>query len=168
MRVKKSCPLKPQLVTDGAPHMLAIRAAVPGQTPDKKLSAHLQPIERWPHGGEAEADKGSPGLPEPVSPVTVLDLQTGAEPHVRRLEVKPPVTQPTGQELTPEPHAFHTPLSQVRGRIAHGLGWSKHWAIIATRFRCAPTIDTALLCTVCGLVNAHTHRWQTAKTAYCA
>jgi hypothetical protein len=165
---KKSFTLKTQLVTDGEHHILAISAAVPGKTHDKKLSAPLQTLERWPDGCEAEADKGDQGLAAQVSQRTVTDPQTGAEHYVPRLEGKTPFKKPKGKELTPEQHAFNTHLSQVRVRIEHGIGWGKNWAIIATRFRCAHTIYTAILCTVCGLVNAQTQRWQAAKAANCA
>jgi hypothetical protein len=135
---------------------------------DKNLSDHLRTVERLPDGCEADADKGSQGLAEQVSGVTVTDPQPGAEHQVPRLEVKTPFKQPKGQELTQEQQAFNTHLSQVRVRIEHCLGWVKNWAIIATRFRCAHEIYTAILRTVCGLVNAQTQRWQAAKAAYCA
>lgn len=147
---------------------MAISEAVPGKTHDKNLSDHLQTIERLPDGCEAEADKGYQGLAAQVSQRTVTDPQTGAEHHVPRLEVKTPVKKPKGKELTPEQHAFNTHLSQVRVRIEHCIGWVKNWAIIATRFRCAHTIYTAILRTVCGLVNAQTQRWQATKAANCA
>jgi len=168
MRGKKSFTLKTQLVTDGEPHILAIRAAVPGKLHDKKLSDHLQTVERLPDGCEADADKGYQGLAEQVSPVTVTDPQTGAEQQAPRLEVKTPFKKLKGKELTQEQHAFNTELSKVRVRIEHCIGWIKNWAIIATRFRCAPTIYTAILRTVCGLVNGQTQRWQAAKTAKAA
>jgi hypothetical protein len=168
MRVKKSCTLKTQRVTDGEHHILAISAAVPGKLHDKNLSAHLHTVERLPDGCEADADKGSQGLAAQVSGVTVTDPQTGAEHQGPRLEVKTPFKKPKGKELTQEQHAFNTHLSQVRVRIEHCLGWSKNWAIIATRFRCAHKIYTAILRTICGLVNAQTQRWQAAKADYCA
>ena len=168
IRVKKSFTLKTQLVTDGEHHILAISEAVPGKTHDKKLSDHLHTVERLPDGCEADADKGYQGLAEQVSQVTVTDPETGAEQQVPRLEVKTPVKKPTGKELTPEPQAFNTDLSRGRVRIEPCLGWSKKWAIMATRFRCAHTIYTAILCTVCGLINAQTQRWQAAKAANCA
>ncbi len=168
MRVKKSFTLKTPLVPDGAQHMLAISEAVPGKRHDTNLSAHLQPVERWPDGCEADADKGYQGLAEQVSQVTVTDPQTGAEQRVPRLEGKTPVKKPQGKELTQDQQAFNTDLSKVRVRIEHCLGWVKNWASIATRFRCAQQIYTAILCTVCGLVNAQTQRWQTAKAANCA
>ncbi len=168
MRGKKSFTLKTPLVTDGAPHMLAISAAVPGKRPDKKLSAHLHTVARLPAGCAAAAANGSQGLAAQVCPVTVTAPQTGAEQQAPRLEVKTPCKKPQGKELTPAQHAFNPELSQVRVRIAHGSGWSKNWAIMATRFRCAQTIDPALLRTVCGLVNAQTQRWQAAKAAKAA
>jgi predicted NACHT family NTPase len=148
--------------------MLAISAAVPGKMHDKNLSDHLQTVDRLPDGCEADADKGYQGLAAQVSPVTVTDPQTGAEQQVPRLEVKTPVKKPKGKELTEEQHTFNTHLSQVRVRIEHCIGWVKNWAIIATRFRCAHTLYTVLLRTVCGLVNAQTQRWQAAKAANCA
>ena len=56
-------------MTDGEHHILAISEAVPGKMHDKKLSDHLQTVERLPDGCEAEADKGYQGLAEQVSPV---------------------------------------------------------------------------------------------------
>ena len=155
-------------MTDGEHHILAISEAVPGKMHDKNLSDHLQTVDRLPDGCEAEADKGYQGLAAQVSPVTVTDPQTGAEQQVPRLEVKTPVKKPKGKELTEEQHTFNTHLSQVRVRIEHCIGWVKNWAIIATRFRCAHTLYTVLLRTVCGLVNAQTQRWQAAKAANCA
>jgi len=60
---KKGCTLKTQLVTDGEHHILAISEAVPGKMHDKKLSDHLQTVERLPDGCEARptrAIKASP------------------------------------------------------------------------------------------------------------
>ena len=168
MRVKKSFTLKTQLVTDGAHHMIALSEAVPGKTHDKNLSDHLQTVERLPDGCEAEADKGYQGLATPVPQVTLTDPQTGAEHQGPRLAVKTPFKKPKGKELTQEQQAFNPPLSKVRVRIEHCIGWIKNWAIIATRFRCAHTIYPAIMRTVCGLVNAQTQRWQAAKAACCA
>jgi hypothetical protein len=168
IRVKKSFTLKTQLVTDGEHHIVALSEAVPGKTHDKNLSDHLQTVVRLPDGCEADADKGYQGLAEQVSQVTVTDPETGAEQLVPRLAVKTPFKKPRGTELTPEHQAFNTELSKVRVRIEHCLGWIKNWAIIATRFRCAHKIYTAILRTVCGLVNAQTQRWQAAKAACCA
>ena len=165
---KKSCTRTTQLVTDGEPHMVAISEAGPGKTHDKNLSAHLQTVARLPDGGEAAADKGYQGLAEQVRQVTVTDPETGAEQLVPRLAVKTPFKKPRGKELTQEHHAFNTELSKVRVRIEHCLGWSKNWAIMATRFRCAHKLYTAILRTVCGLVNAQTQRWQAAKMTCCA
>ena len=141
---------------------------MPGKLHDKKLSDHLQTVERLPDGCEADADKGYQGLAEQVCPVTVTDPQTGAEQQAPRLEVKTPFKKPKGKELTQEQQAFNTELSKVRVRIEHCIGWIKNWAIIATRFRCAHTIYTAILRTVCGLVNGQTQRWQAAKAAKAA
>jgi hypothetical protein len=155
-------------VTDGEHHIIAISEAVPGKTHDKKLSDHLHTVERLPDGCEADADKGYQGLAEQVSQVMVTDPETGAEQQVPRLAVQTPFKKPKGKALTPEQQAFNTRLSQIRVRIEHCIGWIKNWAILATRFRCAHTIYTAILCTVCGLVNAQTQRWQATKAAYCA
>jgi DDE superfamily endonuclease len=168
IRVKKSFTLKTQLVTDGEHHSLAISEAVPGKGHDKKLSDHLHTVARLPDGCEADADKGYQGRAEQVSPVRVTDPQTGTEQLAPRLAVKTPFKKPQGKELPPEQQAFNTQLSKVRVRIEHCIGWIKNWAIIATRFRCAHKIYTAILCTVCGLVNAQTQRWQAAKAACCA
>ena len=98
----------------------------------------------------------------------VTDPETGAEQQGPRLAVKTPFQKSQGQELTQDHQAFTTPLSPGRVRLEHGMGWGKTWAIIATRFGCAQTIYTAILRTVCGLVNAQTQRWQAAKAANCA
>jgi hypothetical protein len=168
MRVKKSCTLKTQLVTDGEHPIVALSEAVPGKTHDKNLSDHLQTVARLPDGCEADADKGYPGLAEQVSQVIVTDPETGGEHLVPRLVVQTPFKKPRGKALTQEHQAFNPELSKVRVRIEHCLGWIKNWAIIATRFRCAHKIYTAILRTVCGLVNAQTQRWQAAKAACCA
>ncbi len=52
-------------------------------------------------------------------------------------------------------------------RVEHCVGWAKNWAILATRFRCAHTIYTPIMRTICGFVNVQTQRWQTTK-ANCA
>ena len=168
IQVKKSFTLKTQLLTDGEHHIVAISEAVPSKTHDKNLSDHLQTVARLPDGCEADADKGYQGLAEQVSQVTVTDPETGAEQLVPRLAVKTPFKKPRGKELPQEHQAFNTELSKVRVRIEHCLGWIKNWAVIATRFRCAHKIYTAILRTVCGLVNAQTQRWQAAKMACCA
>jgi hypothetical protein len=125
-------------------------------------------VERLPAGCEAKADKGYQGLADQVSQVSVPDPETGAEHPAPRLTVETPFKKPKGQELTEEQQTFNRQLNQIRIRIEHCIGWVKNWAIIATRFRCAHTIYTAIMCTVCGLVNAQTQRWQAAKVAYCA
>jgi hypothetical protein len=56
-------------------------------------------------------------------------------------------------------------------RVKRCIGWAKNWAILATQFRCAHTIYTAVMEVVCGLVNQQTKRWQNAnqtEEAYCA
>ncbi len=78
-----------------------------------------------------------------------------------------PFKNPKGGELTAEQKAFNRVLGALRVRVEHCIGWAKNWAILATRFRCAHTVYTAIMCTICGLVNVQTQRWQTAK-ANCA
>ena len=155
-------------MTDGEHHICAISQAVPGRVHDKKLSDELQTVDRLPDGCEANADKGYQGIGEHVARVTVVDPDTGVAQQVPRLHLKTPFKKPQRPELTDAQKAFNTHLNTVRVRIEHCIGWVKNWAIIATRFRCAHTIYTAILRTVCGLVNAQTQRWQAAKTACCA
>jgi hypothetical protein len=148
---KKAHTLKTQLVTDGDHHILAISAAVPGATHDKPLCDGLQTLARLPDGAEATADKGYQGLAAQVEAVAACDLAT-----------------PRGGELTEEQRRFNREVGAVRIRVEHCLGWRKHWAILATRFRCALDRYTPIMRVVCGLVNAQTARWQAAKTAYSA
>ena len=155
-------------MTDGGYHILAISHAVPGRVHDKKLSDALQTVDRLPDGCEADADKGYQGLSDQVAQITVVEPNTGGTRQVPRLHLKTPFKKPHGKELTDGQKAFNAQLSKVRIRIEHCIGWVKNWAISATRFRCAHTIYTAILRTVCGLVNAQTQRWQAAKTACCA
>lgn len=141
---------------------------MPGRVHDKKLSDALQTVARLPDGCETDADKGYQGLSAQVTQVTVIDSHTGAAQQVPRLHLKTPFKKPQGKELTDAQKAFNTQLNTIRVRIEHCIGWVKNWAIIATRFRCAHTIYTAILRTVCGLVNTQTQRWQAAKAACCA
>lgn len=95
----------------------------------------------------------------------VRDRTTGTEQVVPRLTVQTPYKKPRGGELTAEQHAFNAALSAIRIRVEHCIGWAKNWAILATRFRCAHEIYTAIMGTICGFVNVQTDRWQAAKAA---
>lgn len=162
---KKQFTLKTQFVTDGDHHIAAISEAVPGADHDKKLSDEVQTIERLPDGCEADADKGYQGLADQVTLVTIRNVETGVEQQVPRLTVRTPFKKPRGGELTDEQKRFNQQLSAIRVRIEHCIGWAKNWAILATRFRCAHSIYTSVMQTICGLVNAQTQRWQTAQAA---
>jgi hypothetical protein len=160
---KKAFTLKTQFVTDGDHHIAAVSMAVPGARHDKKLSDAVHTLERLPEGCEADADKGYQGLAEQVSLITVRDSETGIERQVPRVTVHTPVKKPKGQELTEEQKAFNRLLGAIRVRVEHCIGWAKNWAILATRFRCAHSIYTSVMQTICGLVNAQTQRWQAAR-----
>jgi len=160
---KKQFTLKTQFVTDGDHHIVAISAAVPGAEHDKKLSDDVQTIERLPDGCEADADKGYQGLAEQVTLVTIRNAETGVEQQMPRLIVRTPFKKPKGGELTVEQKAFNQQLGAIRVRVEHCIGWAKNWAILATRFRCAHSIYTSVMRTICGLVNAQTLRWQSAR-----
>lgn len=165
---KKAFTLKTQLVTDGDHHIAAISTAVPGATHDKKLSDEVHTLERLPEGCEADADKGYQGLAEQVDLVIVRNPATGVEQPVPRVIVHTPFKKPKGQELTEEQLAFNRQLGAIRVRVEHCIGWAKNWAILATRFRCTHSIYTAVMQTICGLVNAQTQRWQAAQATNCA
>lgn len=165
---KKQFTLKTQFVTDGVHHIAAISEAVPGAEHDKKLSDDVQTLARLPDGCEADADKGYQGLANQVTLVTIRNVETGIQQQVPRLTVRTPFKKPRGGELTVEQKAFNHELSAIRVRVEHCIGWAKNWAILATRFRCAHSIYTSVMQTICGLVNAQTQRWQTAQTAYSA
>ena len=141
---------------------MAISEGVPGAKHDKKLSDAVKTIERLPDGCEADADKGYQGLTDQVEVVTIRNAETGVEQQVPRLTVQTPFKKPKGKELTAEQKAFNLQLSAIRVRIEHCIGWAKNWAILATRFRCAKSIYTSVMQTICGLVNARTQRWQMA------
>ncbi len=162
---KKAFTLKTEFVTDSAHHIQAISEAVPGATHDKKLSDQVHTVEHLPDGCEADADKGYQGLDSQVSLVTVFDTNTGVFQRVPRLIVKTPFKKPKGQALTEEQQAFNSQLSAVRVRVEHCIGWAKNWAILATRFRCAHSIYTSIMRTICGLVNQQTQRWHAASIA---
>lgn len=165
---KKAHTLKTQVVTDGDHHILAISTPVPGATHDKPLCDALRTLERLPDGVEASADKGYQGLAAQVESVAVCDLATREERQHPRLTAQTPFKKPRGGEVTEEQRQFNRALGAVRIRVEHCLGWLKHWAILATRFRCAHDCYTTIMGVVCGLVNAQTARWQAAKGAYSA
>jgi hypothetical protein len=125
-------------------------------------------VERLPDGCELDADKGAQGLDKQVSLLTMIDLDTGQEQTVARLTVQTPYKKPKGGELTEEQRTFNALLNVIRVRIEHCIGWAKNWAILANRFRCAHSIYTSIMRTICGLVNLQTQRWQTIKFAYSA
>lgn len=162
---KKQFTLKTQLVTDGDHHIAAISEAVSGAEHDKKLSDEVQTLAHLPDGCETDADKGYQGLADQVTLVTIRNVETGMEQQVPRLTVRTPFKKPRGGELTVEQKAFNQQLSTIRVRVEHCIGWAKNWAILATRFRCAHSIYTSVIQTICGLVNAQTQRWQTAQAA---
>jgi hypothetical protein len=165
---KKQHTLKTQIVTDGAHHILAISTAMPGATHDKPLCDGLHTLDRLPDGVEADADKGYQGLAAQVETVAVCAIATHEEQQRPRLTAQTPHKKPRGGELTEEQRAFNRHLGAVRIRVEHCLGWLKHWAILATRFRCAHDRYTLIMCVLCGLVNAQTARWQAAQRAYSA
>ena len=162
---KKQFTLKTQIATDGEHHIWAISQAVPGTIHDKKLSDQVQTLEHLPDGCEADADKGYQGLAAQVKRVTVVSPETAETQAVPRLTVNTPHKKPKGEVLTEDQQAFNTALSAIRVRVEHCIGWAKNWAILATRFRCAHSLYTSVMRTVCGLVNLQTQRWQAAKAA---
>ena len=78
-----------------------------------------------------------------------------------RLTVRTPFKKPRGGELIVEQKAFNHQLSAIRVRVEHCIGW----AILATHFRCAHSIYTSVMQTICRIVNAQTQRWQSAQAA---
>lgn len=164
---KKAHTLKTQLVTDDDHHILAISAAVPGAKHDKPLCDELHTLDRLPDEVAALADKGYQGLAAQVPAVAACDVATRAEQCQPRLTVQTPHKKPKGGELTDEQRAFNRHLGAIRIRVEHCIGWLKHWAVLATRFRCAHDRYTPVMQIICGLVNAQTARWQAANAAYC-
>jgi hypothetical protein len=162
---KKQFTLKTQWVTDGDHHIVAISESVPGAEHDKTLSDDLHTTDRLPDGCEVDADKGYQGLEKQVERVTIVEVETGEQHEVARLTVQTPHKKPRGGELTEEQRAFNAALSAIRVRIEHCIGWAKNWAILANRFRCAHSVYTLIVCTICGLVNLQTQRWQAVKAA---
>lgn len=160
---KKQFTLKTQFVADRAHYVHAISEAVPGAEHDKALSDRLHTLDRLPMDCEVDADKGYQGLAAQIPYVQVRDAVSGATAVVRRLTVYTPIKKPKGGMLTEQQTTFNRLLSGVRMRVEHCIGWAKNWAIVATRFRCAHTIYTSIMCTICGFVNAQTQRRHTAK-----
>jgi hypothetical protein len=162
---KKQFTIKTQLVTDGEHHIRAISEGIPGSEHDKALSDELHTLERLPDGCEAELDKGYQGVEKQIDLVTVVDPKTGEAQEVPRLTVKIPYKKPKKGELTEEQCLFNAQVSAIRVRVEHCIGWVKNWAILANRFRCAHSIYTSIMRTICGLVNLQTETWQTSKGA---
>jgi hypothetical protein len=162
---KQQHTLKTQVVADDDHHIRASSAAVPGATHDKTRCDRVRTLDRLPDGAAADADKGYQGLAARVECVAVCEVATRAERQVPRLVVQTPHKKPKGGELTAEQRQDNHRLGSRRIRVEHCIGWLKNWAIVATRFRCAHTLYTAILRTVCGLVNAQTARWQAARAA---
>lgn len=162
---KKQFTIKTQVVTDGEHHIHAISAGIPGAGHDKTLSDQLHTLERLPDGCEADVDKGYQGLDKQVEIVTVVDMKTGEKQDMPRLTVQIPYKKPKGGELTEEQLAFNAQVSAIRVRVEHCIGWAKNWAILANRFRCAHSVYTPIMRTICGLVNLQTERWQAASPA---
>jgi hypothetical protein len=160
---KKQFTLKTQIVADSAHYIHAMSEAVPGAEHDKALSDRLHTLDRLPTECEAAADKGYQGLAAQVPYVPVRDTVSGATAIVPRLTVYTPIKKPKGGVLTEEQMTFNRVLSAVRIRVEHCIGWVKNWAILTTRFRCAHSLYTSIMCTICGFVNAQTQRRQTAK-----
>jgi hypothetical protein len=82
------------------------------------------------------------------------------------LAAQTPQKKPRGGALTEAQRQFNRALGAIRIRVEHCLGWLKHWAVVATRFRCAHDRSTPLRCVICGLVNAQIARWQATQRAY--
>lgn len=162
---KKQFTLKTQIVTDDDHHIRAISESVPGAEHDKALSNDLRTVDRLPDECEIDADKGYQGLDKQVRMVSIVNQDTGEAQIVPRLTVKTPHKKPKGGELTEDQLAFNALLNAIRVRIEHCIGWMKNWAVLANRFRCAHSIYTPIMRTICGLVNLQTQRWQSANSA---
>lgn len=162
---KKQFDIKTQFATDDNHIILAISEDVPGAKHDKTLSDELHTLERLPDGCEVNADKGYQGLDKQVDTVMIVNQDTGETLSVPRLTVKTPFKKPKGRDLTQQQKLFNATLSAIRVRVEHCIGWVKNWAILANRFRCAHSIHSSITCTICGLVNLQTKRWQAAKAA---
>jgi len=165
---KKQFTLKTQMVTDGDHHIAAISEPAPGAQHDKKLCDAAQTLEHLPDYCEADADKGYQGLADQVRLVTVRNPISSEELQLPRLTVLTPFKKPRGQELTEAQKTFNQQLSAIRVRIEHCIGWTKNWAILATRFRCDHSIYSLVMQTICGWVNLQTRRWQTELATNCA
>lgn len=167
---KKGHTLKTQLVCDDAHRILAISEAVPGAMHDKALADHVDTGARLPTDREVLCDKGYQGLEKGVEQQTIVDAVNGATATIRRVRVLTPVKKPHKRDLGEADVVHNHMLGRIRVRIEHCIGWVKNWAIMTTRFRCSHTIYTAVMQTVCGMVNAQTARWQAKKheTVNCA
>lgn len=160
---QKAHTLKTQVTVTDEHIIKAISEVVPGSKHDKKLADQTQTVERLPDGCEANLDKGYQGVANQVELVKVINLETGQEEEQPRLQINIPFKKPKGGELTSEQKDFNRELSSIRIRVEHCIGWVKNWAILSIRYRCAHEIYTSIMQVVCGLVNAQTKRWQTAK-----
>lgn len=165
---KKQFTLKTQFAVGRDYEIHAISQAVPGAEHDKKLSDEVHTLDHLPDDCEADADKGYQGLAAQVNSVTVRNPETGDQREEPRLMVKTPIKKPRGADLTEAQKTFNTLLNALRVRIEHCIGWAKNWAILSMRFRCAHSIYTSAMRTVCGLVNQQTHRRAAKAAAYSA
>ena len=138
---------------------------MPGATHDRPLCDALHTLDRLPAGVTALADKGYQGLAAQVEAVALCEVATREERAQPRLTARTPHKKPRGGELTDEQRQDNRALGAVRIRVEHCLGWLKHWAVLATRFRCAHDRYTSIMQIICGLVNAQTRRWQAAQAA---
>jgi hypothetical protein len=168
---QKGFTLKTQLVTDDDHHIVAISVAVPGMMHDKKLGDAVETVARLPDGATVDGDKEYQGLAAAVDTITVVDTTTGAMQEVAQVTVRMPIKKPRGGELTAEQQEYNRAINAIRVRVEHCIGWAKNWRILATQFRCSPTIYISVMQVVGGFVNLQTQRWQAAKQAepaYCA
>ncbi len=165
---KKQFTRKTQFLVDEDYDIKAISESVPGAEHDKTLSDEVRTVDRLPDGWEVDGDKGYQGLDKQVGLITIINPETGKTEQGARLTVKTPHKKPKGGELTEEQRAFNAWLNAIRVRVEHCIGWVKNWAILANRFRCAHSIYTSVMRTICGLTNLQTQRWQAAHAANCA
>ena len=150
---KQQHTLKTPLVTDGDHHIRALSTAAPGATHDKTRCDALHTVDRVPDGVEVDADKGDQGRTAQVETGALCDVATREEQQRPRLTAQTPHKKPRGGELTAEQRACNRQLGALRIRVEHGLGWLKHWAVLATRFRCAHDRYTPIRGVICGLVQ---------------
>ncbi len=156
---------KTPVVTAGARHLRALSTAVPGATHDQTRCAAWHTRDRVPGGVAVDADTGEQGRAAQVAAVAAGAVATREAQHRPRVLAQTPHKQPRGGALTDEPRQCNRALGTIRIRVEHGLGWPKHWAILATRFRCAHGRYTRIMAVIGGLVNAQTARWQAARVA---